>query len=139
MFFSVGNLITLVSLAHPRHLPHFGPNNRTLEKLKRFSDKIMENLSAAVEDKGAQVKELALELDVNLKSGRELLGRALQAEEALDGKAGELDGIQRRISDYDRSLAELTSMSARVDENLASPGRRASSWTGWAEASSRPG
>ncbi len=121
MFFSVGNLITLVIvlliLVIYRTLDR---NNRTLEKLKRFSDKIMENLSAAVEEKGAQVKELALELDANLKSGREPLGRALQAEEALDGKAGELDGIQRRISDYDHPGGAHRDVRPGVDQNLAS-------------------
>jgi len=93
-------------------------NNRSLEKLKRFSDKITENLSAFVEERAAQVKDLSLEIQASLQTGREILSRARQVEEALQGRVGEIEAIQKRLSDYDKALAELTAMSARLDQNI---------------------
>ena len=119
MIFSIGDLITfvvvLLILVVYRALDR---NNRSLEKLKRFSDKITENLSALVEQKTGQVKDLSLELQANLKTGREILARARGVEELLQGKTTDIEEIQNRFAEYDKSLAELTAMSARVDKNL---------------------
>src|SRR5208282_4081659 len=119
MIFSIGDLITfvvvLLILVVYRALDR---NNRSLEKLKRFSDKITENLSALVEQKTGQVKDLSLELQANLKTGREILTRARGVEELLQGRTTDIEQIQNRFAEYDRSLAELTAMSARVDKNL---------------------
>ena len=119
MIFSIGDLITLVVvlliLVIFRALDR---NNRSLEKLKRFSDKITENLSALVEQKTGQVKDLSLELQANLKTGREILARARGVEELLQGRTTDIEDIQNRFAEYDKSLAELTAMSARVDKNL---------------------
>jgi len=119
MIFSIGDLITfvvvLLMLVIFRALDR---NNRSLEKLKRFSDKITENLSALVEQKTGQVKDLSLELQANLKTGREILARARGVEELLQGRTTDVKEIQNRFAEYDKGLAELTAMSARVDKNL---------------------
>jgi chromosome segregation ATPase len=119
MIFSIGDLITfvvvLLILVIYRSLDR---NNRSLEKLKRFSDKISENLSAFVEGKTSEVKNLSLELQASLKTGKEILARARGVEEILQNRSGDIDTIQNRLSDYDKALAELTAMSARVDKNL---------------------
>jgi len=119
MIFSIGDLITLVVvlliLVVYRALDR---NNRSLEKLKRFSDKITENLSALVEQRTGQVKDLSLELQANLKTGREILIRARGVEELLQGRTTDIEEIQNRFAEYDKALAELTAMSARVDKNL---------------------
>jgi chromosome segregation ATPase len=120
MFFSIGDLITLVVvlliLVIFRALDR---NNRSLEKLKRFSDKIAENLSAFVEEKTASMRDLTLELQASLKTGKDMIARARSVEEMLQGRAGDIDAIQKRLTDYDSALSELTAMSARVDKNLA--------------------
>jgi DNA repair exonuclease SbcCD ATPase subunit len=119
MIFSIGDLITLVVvlliLVIYRALDR---NNRSLEKLKRFSDKISENLSAFVDGKTSEVKNLSLELQASLKTGKEILARARGVEEILQNRSGDIDAIQNRLSEYDKALAELTAMSARVDKNL---------------------
>jgi hypothetical protein len=119
MVFSIGDIITLVVvlliLVIYRALDR---NNRSLEKLKRFSDKITENLSAFVDEKTTQVKDLSLELQGNLKMGKEILTRARGVEEALQSRAGDVEAIQKRFAEYDTALSELTAMSARVDKNL---------------------
>jgi DNA repair exonuclease SbcCD ATPase subunit len=119
MLFSIGDLITffvvLLILAIYRALDR---NNRSLEKLKRFSDRITENLSGLVEQKTAQMKELSHELQASFKTGNELIVRAGGVEGQLQGKAEQIESIQARLSEYDRALKELASMSARVDKNL---------------------
>ena len=119
MFFSIGDLITLVVvlliLVIFRALDR---NNRSLEKLKRFSDKITENLSVFVEEKTTQVRDLSLELQASLKTGREIIARARGVEELLQGKTADTESIQKRLTEYDTALSELTGMSARVDKNL---------------------
>ena len=119
MLFSIGDLITLVAvlliLVVFRALDR---NNRSLEKLKRFSGKIMENLSAFVEEKTGAIRDLSLELQASLKTGREILKRSRDVEEALQGRAGDIESIQKRLTEYDRVLAELAGMSDRVEQNL---------------------
>ncbi|MGA2975746.1 MAG: hypothetical protein ABSF77_10595 [Spirochaetia bacterium] len=119
MFFSIGDIITLVVvlliLVIYRAVDR---NNRSLEKIKRFNDKITENLSTLVAEKTAQVKDLSLELQSSLKMGKEILARARGVEEILQSRAGDVETIQKRLSDYDKALAELTAMSGRVDKNL---------------------
>jgi len=116
---SFGNLlsivIVLIILIVYRQLDR---NNRSLEKVKRFSDKIRENLTCEVEEKTAEMKNLAIELQVNLKTGKEVLKRVREAEEGLQQRSENIQGIQSRIEAYDRSLEELVTMTARVDENL---------------------
>jgi chromosome segregation ATPase len=119
MIFSIGDLITLVVvlliLVIYRALDR---NNRSLEKLKRFSDKIMENLSALVHEKTAEVKDISQELQASLKMGKDIVARTRGVEEILDTRTADIEAIQVRFAEYDKTLAELTAMSARVDKNL---------------------
>jgi uncharacterized protein YoxC len=119
MIFSYGNLITLVVvlliLVIYRALDR---NNRSLEKLKRFSDKITENMNALVQERTAQVRDLTLEIQGSLKTGKEILARARGVEEILQNRSADIDEIQKRFAEYDKALAELSTMSGRVDKNL---------------------
>lgn len=117
--FSVGDLIILcVVLLIIVLFRALDRNNRSLEKLKRFSDKMTENLSAVVEDKTRQLKELSTAFAADLRTGKDLLERVQAADLGLEGKSQTFDAIQSRLADYDRTLGELISMSGRVDENL---------------------
>jgi chromosome segregation ATPase len=119
MIFSIGDLLTfvvvLLILVIYRAMDR---NNRSLEKLKRFSDKISENLSSVVTQRTGEVRDLTLELQASLKTGKEILARARGVEELLQGRTADIEEIQNRFAQYDSALAELTAMSARVDKNL---------------------
>lgn len=119
MFFSVGNLLTLIIvigvLVVYRQLDK---NNRSLDKVKRYSDKIKEQLDGFVEEKSAHIKDLAIELDVHQKAAKEVFKRIKGIEENLDQRANNVDSIRERIDQYDQSLQNLSDMTARVDENL---------------------
>ncbi|MBU0928354.1 MAG: hypothetical protein KKA67_11425 [Spirochaetes bacterium] len=118
--FDLGNLvaigITLILLLAYRLLDR---DNRSLEKVKRYADKLREEM-AAFADKGSEdLKSYAIELEVHQKAAKEVLRRVQVAEDALNARAEQIGGMAARIAEYDKALAELRDMSARVDENLA--------------------
>ncbi len=119
MLFSIGDLITLVVvLLIVIVFRAIDRNNRSLEKLKRFSDKITENISALVEGKTVQLRDLSVELQAELKTGKEMIVHARTVDEQLRGKASEIESIQKRLSNYEKALTDLTTMSSRVDTNF---------------------
>ena len=119
MIFSFGNLlsiiIVLVVLIIYRQIDR---NNRSLEKVKRFSDKMKDELTHSVEEKTSEMKNLAIELQVNMKAGKEVLKRVRDVEEGLNERAQGIDEFRKKIEGYDHALEELVGMTARVDENL---------------------
>jgi chromosome segregation ATPase len=119
MIFSFGNLlsivIVLIIIIIYRQIDR---NNRSLEKVKRFSDKMKDELAKSVEEKTSEMKNLAIELQVNMKAGKEVLKRVRDVEDSLHERAGGIDEIRKKIDGYDHALEELVSMTGRVDENL---------------------
>lgn len=119
MLFSFGNLLTVlivfIILVIYRQLDR---NNRSLEKVKRYSDHVIKNIQGFVDDKTAELRDISIELQVNLKTGKEILNKIRGVEQGLKQRAGEIDGIGKRISDYDRVLKDLIDMTARVENNL---------------------
>jgi len=119
MIFSFGNLlavfIVLVILIIYRQLDR---NNRSLEKVKKYSDKIKDDIGALVDRKTAEMKDLAIELQVNLKTGKEVLKRVRDSEDALAQRAKGIDAVGVRLDGYDKALEELVAMTSRVEQNL---------------------
>ena len=119
MIFSFGNLlsivIVLIILIIYRQIDR---NNRSLEKVKRFSDRMKDELAKSVEEKTSDMKNLAIELQVNMKAGKEVLKRIRDVEDGLHERAEGIEEIRKKIDGYDHALEELVSMTARVDENL---------------------
>ena len=119
MLFSFGNLLTVlivfIILVIYRQLDR---NNRSLEKVKRYSDHVIKDIQGFVDDKTAELRDISIELQVNLKTGKEILNKIRGVEQGLKQRAGEIDGIGKRISDYDRVLKDLIDMTARVENNL---------------------
>ena len=117
--FTVGDLVTLLVvvaiLAIYRQLDR---NNRALDKVKRYADRITGELSGFIDEKSTEIKDLAIEIQVGLKTGKELLKRVRGVEEGLQGRAEQMDLIEQRLNGYDATLTTLVDMSDRVDENL---------------------
>lgn len=118
--FDLGNLaaigISLILLIGYRIIDR---DNRSLEKLKKYSDRLKEELGFLADKRSEDLKTYAIDLEVQQKAAKEVLRRVQVAEENLAGKAENIGGIASRISDYDKALLELKEMSARVDENLS--------------------
>ncbi len=119
MVFSIGNILTIVIviliLAIFRQIDR---NNRSLEKIKRYSDKVTGELDKFIDGKTVELKNLAIELNVHHKAGKEILKRITGVEDSLNERAGEIDGINIRIGEYDKVLEDLIGMTGKVDENL---------------------
>lgn len=119
MEFTIGNIITLlvvaVVLAVYRQLDK---NNRSLEKIKRYSDKIKDELDTYVDGKTVEVKNFAIELDVHQETGKAILNRISKAEDHLESRASYIEKMYERINEYDKALNELTQMTGRVQDNL---------------------
>jgi len=121
-----GDAITLlVVLAVVLVFRQLDRNNRSLEKVKRYGDRVMQTLSAFVEKKSSEIKDLAIEVQVSVKQGKELLRSVREVQEELaarsrdlEERSAEIEAIRSRIDGYDTALAELVNMSERVDDNL---------------------
>jgi chromosome segregation ATPase len=119
-FFTVGNLITLIIVALTLLLyRQFDRKNRSLERVRKYADKVMGELDVYAAEKGAAVKDFGIALEVERKSAAELMKR-LQAltEQELAEKAAAIVRLEERLGDYDESLAELVGMTGRIQENL---------------------
>jgi DNA repair exonuclease SbcCD ATPase subunit len=118
-FFTAGNLLTLgivvLALVLYRQLDR---NNRSLDKMRKYGDRLKEELSAFVLQKESAVKDYAVELDVHQKSAKELMKRVQLTDDELAAKAEAVSRIDERIGAYDTALEELVRMTARVQENL---------------------
>ncbi len=119
MLFSIGNIITilivLIILAIYRQLDR---NNRSLDKVRKYSDKVTSDIEGFVDQKTQDMKNLAIEIDVHQKAGKEVLKRISAIEEGFSDKAAEIDVINTRINEYDKAISELVGMTGKVDENL---------------------
>lgn len=121
-----GDAITLlVVLAVVLAFRQLDRNNRSLEKVKRYGDRVMQTLSAFVEKKSSEIKDLAIEVQISVKQGKELLRSVREIQEDLaarsrdlEERSAEIEAIHSRIDGYDTALAELVKMSERVDDNL---------------------
>ena len=125
MWFEAGVVALLVALGVVLVFRQLDRNNRSLEKVKRYGDRVMNTLSTFVEKKSSEIKDLAIEVQVSVKQGKELLRsvRAVQEDLAarsrdLEERSVEIEAIRSRIDGYDTALAELVNMSERVDDNL---------------------
>ncbi len=126
MGFTAGDVIMLlVVLAALFVFRQLDRGNRSLDKVKRYSDRVMQTLSTFVDGKSSEIKDLAIEVQVSLKQGKELLRTVREVQDELtarsrdlDDRSSEIEAIRSRIDGYDSALAELVNMSERVDDNL---------------------
>ncbi|TFG81401.1 MAG: hypothetical protein E4H20_09915, partial [Spirochaetales bacterium] len=117
--FDPGNIVTIVIaiiiLVTYRILDR---DNRSLEKVKRYADKLTEDMASYADRRADDLKTYAVELDVHQKAAKEVLRRVQLAEDALGSRAEAIGTMASRIAEYDKALVELKDMSGRVDENL---------------------
>ena len=92
--------------------------NRSIEKVKRYADRVTEQLGEFVDEKASRIRDLAIEIQVNTKTGQELLKRVRGIEESIEGKINQTDLIEDRLNGFDLALKELADMAGRVDQNL---------------------
>ena len=112
---AISTLVVVAILIVYRQLDR---NNRSLGKVKRYSDRVQKSLAEFVDEKTTEIKDLSIELQVNLKTGTEILNRIKGMEQDLRSKSGDVQEIKSQVGNYDSVLKELVSMTAKVEENL---------------------
>jgi DNA repair exonuclease SbcCD ATPase subunit len=119
MLFDPGNIITLVLVAIVLGVYRFlDRDNRSLEKVKKYTDRIRDDLGVYVDQRSEDLKSYGIELDVRSKSAKEVLKRVKEAEEEFSSRSDSLEAMGKRVAEYDIILARLADMTGRVDENL---------------------
>jgi chromosome segregation ATPase len=118
-FFTIGNIITLcivlLVLVLYRQMDR---GNRTLKRLRDYSEKLKKELDDFVKEQEKAVKDYSISLNVERDSARELMKRLQLTEEELAKKAQAVNMIENKIKSYEGSLSELDNMTGRVQENM---------------------
>ena len=119
MIFTIGDVIVLlIVVAVLIVYRQLDRSNRSLEKVRRYADKVVGELDELIETKTVELRNLSIELDVHQKSSKEALKRIAGIREDVVGQIDGVDDVKRRLNEYDRSLGELIEMTKAVDENL---------------------
>ncbi|WP_010262223.1 SpiroCoCo family coiled-coil protein [Treponema primitia] len=118
-FFSVGNLLTLGIVALALILfRQLDKNNRSLDKLRKYGERLKEDLTDFVIQKEAAVRDYGVALDVHQKAAKELMNRLQISDDDLAAKTEAVANLNEKIKTYDATLGELVRMTVRVQENL---------------------
>jgi chromosome segregation ATPase len=119
MMFTLGDLLVLsvvvIVIFIFRHLDR---NNRSLDKVKRFTDRIQGELAAIAEEKSQQLKDISIGVDVHQQSARRAIEQLEASAEELNAKSAYIDEIQQRIDQYDLALKQLVEMTGRAEANI---------------------
>ncbi|MCK4515528.1 MAG: hypothetical protein KAU31_09740, partial [Spirochaetaceae bacterium] len=107
--------IVLITLIVYRQLDR---NNRSLEKVKKYANRVHEELEVHVQEKVAAIKDVGIEVEVHQKAAREVLKRVQGIESGLNARSEEIEHIGGRIHEYDEALAELVKMTVHAEENI---------------------
>jgi DNA repair exonuclease SbcCD ATPase subunit len=118
-FFTVGNLLTLGIVALALILfRQLDRHNRSLDKLRKYGDRLKEELTTFIIQKESAVRDYGVELDVHLKAAKELMHRLQVGDADLASKVDLVANLDGKIKTYDTTLGELVRMTVRVQENL---------------------
>ena len=117
--FLLGNLATLlVVVAMLFTYRYFDLRSRSLAKTKRYADRIARRLAESIEQNTSAVHDLAIELQVNLTTGKELLKRIRDVEEHLDGRTGEARQMADRIAGQVRTVDALAQRTGELGADM---------------------
>ncbi|HKK49513.1 MAG TPA: hypothetical protein VJ932_10480, partial [Alkalispirochaeta sp.] len=109
-------LVVVVILAVYRQLDR---NNRSLEKVKRFVERVQGEMDEIVAEKVTMLKDIGIEVDVHQKAAKEVLKRINSVEEDLNSRTDSLEAIGTRLTEYEQALDQLMNLTQRTEENIS--------------------
>ena len=126
-FFSPGNIVTLcISLAFIFLFRQMDRNNRSIEKVKKFGDKLKDDLDAFIRERTGRLDESSVGLDVQQAKAVAAVKRLEQIREELEKKEAVLlertkavEGFGKQIASYDTTIKQLLEMTSLAETNLA--------------------
>ena len=99
--------------------------NRSIEKVKKFTDKILADFEDTFKNRVMQLENAGSELDVKqiqaLAAVKKLEQEKAHFEESaadFSARTAQLDDVKNRILSYENVINELLEMTERVEENL---------------------
>lgn len=126
-FFSPGNIVTLcISIALIVIFRQMDRNNRSIEKAKKFGDKLKDELDGFVRERTGKLEESSLTLDVQQAKAVAAVNRLEKIREDLEKKEAGLlertkavEGFGKQIEAYDATIKQLLEMTAIAETNLS--------------------
>ena len=117
--FLLGNLATLLVVAAMLFAyRYFDLRSRSLGKTKRYADRIAKRLAETIEQNTSAVHDLAIELQANLKTGKELLKRIRDVEDHLDARTREAQQFTERIAGQTQTVDALEERTGAVSAEV---------------------
>lgn len=119
MIFDTGDLIVLGILTILLFVfRQFDRNNRSLEKVRSYADKVRAQLDEIVQEKKEAIRDLSIDMDIQEKTDKEILKRVEAARDEMMAHGETIDNFNEKVTIYNERVEELVAMTARVDENL---------------------
>lgn len=122
----IGHIITLaLCVAMVLIFRQMDANNKSIDKIKRFSDKLKEDLDAYFEGRTQSLQNAAIDLDTKQtqaiasvkrlqKFDEDFAVRSKEIEDRING----LSEVETRIDGYDSIIKDLIDKTGRAEENL---------------------
>jgi hypothetical protein len=119
MIFTEGDLIVLGIVIIMMFLfRRIDRNSKSLEKVRRYAEKARGELDKLVEEKRNQLKDLSVDIDVQDRTGREILKRIVANNEELIAHEDNVKEKLELVQDLQDRMDQLNDMTALVDENM---------------------
>lgn len=118
-FFTLGDLLVLIAgIAIILAFRQIDRNNRSLERVKRFTDQAIEQLGKSVEERSRELKDISIEVEVHQKAFRSVIEHVEQSLESLNSRSQEIDVVARGIDEYKKVITELLASTGDANTNL---------------------
>lgn len=119
MIFTPGDFITLgLVLAILFLFRQLDRNNRSLEKLRKYSDHMKADLGDYVAEREVELKNYGVELGVQQQAAQQLLKHIKEVDSQLAERAENIATIGQRIGEYDRALDELMRLTGKTKADI---------------------
>ncbi len=126
-FFTSGNILTLcISLILLILFRQLDKNNRSIEKVKKFGDKLKAELELFIKERSSLLQESSIALDVQQAKAVAAVKRLESIREDLVRKEGELlertkavSNIEKHIHTSEETIKQLLDMTSLAEANLS--------------------
>jgi chromosome segregation ATPase len=119
MIFTWGDFIVLgVVLLILYTYRRLDKNSKTLENVRRYAEKASGELDALVEQKKIRLKDLVEDMDVQERTGREVLKRVVSNNEELAAYEEKVRDKLSLVDNLQDRMDQLNDMATLVDENM---------------------
>jgi DNA repair exonuclease SbcCD ATPase subunit len=126
-FFSPGNIVTLlISVSLIVIVRQMDRNNRSIEKAKKFGDRLKDELDAFIRERQGKLEESSVALDVQqakavaaVKRLEAIRGDIESKEASLLERNKAVESFGRQIEAYDATIRQLLEMTNQAENNLS--------------------